>query len=356
MSAALAAVRQWFEPAYMQAILSVVGAVLGALLLDVLVRKVLLRLVRSSRTDLDDHLLEIGRRPAFYSVLLLGVDGAARLLGLHATALFVVRAGAQTAALVLWAIALGRASSLLLRRLELSHRVTLIQPRTRPIFDVSLKVLVGVAAMYMALLSWHIDVTGWLASAGVLGIVLGLAAKDTLANLFSGLFILADAPYRIGDTIDLGDHHGRGQVTHIGVRSTRLLTFDDVEVVVPNALIGNSRIVNEPGGPHPKERVRAVTSVAYGADIDAVRAVLLAAAKSVELVAGEPCPLVRFVEMADSGLVFHVLGWVEEPSRRDEAIDALNTAIYKGLGAAGISIPFPQQDVYIKEFPGSARP
>jgi len=346
------ALKSWFEPAYMQAILSVVGAVLGALVVDVLIRKVLLRLVRSSHTDLDDHLLEIGRRPFFYSVLLLGVDGAARLLGLHETALFAVRAGAQTVAIILWAIAAGRASSLLLKWLEGKERFTLVQPRTRPIFDVSLKVLVAVAAIYLGLLSWRINVTGWLASAGVLGIVLGLAAKDTLANLFSGLFILADAPYRIGDVIDLGDHHGRGRVTHIGVRSTRLLTLDDVEVVVPNALIGNSRIVNESGGPHPKERIRAVTSVAYGSDIDRVRELLHTAARSVELISGEPEPQVRFTEMADSGLVFHVLGWVEQPSQRDDAIDALNTAIYKTLVAADVEIPFPQQDIYIKEMPG----
>ena len=93
--------------------------------------------------------------------------------------------------------------------------------------------------------------TAWLASAGVVGIAVGFAAKDTLANLFSGVFILADAPYKIGDYIVLDATGMRGKVTQIGLRSTRLITRDDVEVTIPNSIMGNSQVINQSGGSTP---------------------------------------------------------------------------------------------------------
>jgi small-conductance mechanosensitive channel len=220
------------------------------------------------------------------------------------------------------------------------------QPRTLPLFVMILKIIVVAGAAYGILLAFEVDVTAWLASAGIMGIAVGFAAKDTLANLFSGIFIVADTPYKLGDFIILSSGE-RGMVTDIGIRSTRLLTRDDIEITVPNAAIGNAKIVNETGGPHEKERVRIAVGVAYGTDIDRLREVLLEeAAKSVNL-SHDPEPKVRFVAFGDSALEFQVRGWVEEPVLRGRAIDELNTAIYKRLAAEEIEIPFPQRVVHL---------
>ena len=112
-----------------------------------------------------------------------------------------------------------------------------------------------------------------------------------MANLFSGVFILADAPYKIGDFVVL-DSGERGEVTHIGIRSTRLLTRDDVEVTIPNAVMGNTKIINESGGPH-EIQVRVQVGVAYGGDIDLVREVLMNIAEMAESVCDDPEPRVR---------------------------------------------------------------
>jgi MscS family membrane protein len=145
----------------------------------------------------------------------------------------------------------------------------LVQQRTLPLFEITVKTVIVGGAAYGVLITWHVDVTAWLASAGILGIAIGFASKDTLANLFSGIFILADAPYKIGDFIVL-DTGERGQVTDIGIRSTRILTRDDIQIIIPNAAIGSAKIVNESGGPHPKRRVRVSVGVAYGSDIEKV--------------------------------------------------------------------------------------
>jgi small-conductance mechanosensitive channel len=162
------------------------------------------------------------------------------------------------------------------------------------------------------------------------------------------LFVIMDAPYKIGDFIHL-DTGERGRVIKIGLRSTRLLTRDDVEITLPNAHIANAKVVNESGGPHEKTRVSVNVGVAYGSDIDQVHEVLLRAAQSVDYVVADPKPYVRFMEMGDSALLFRVQGWVDEPALRGRCIDGLNSAIYKALGASGIEIPFPQRVVHLPQ-------
>lgn len=229
-------------------------------------------------------------------------------------------------------------------------RFELIQPRTMPAFDMVLKILVIGAAAYIFMLIWSINPTAWLASAGVLGIAIGFAAKDTLANFFSGIFIIADAPYKIGDYIVL-DTGERGIVKSLGMRSTRLLTRDDIEITIPNAVIGNAKIINESGGPSEKERVRVPVSVAYGSDADEVCILLVQLALDHPEVVRDPEPRVRLRNLGASGLEFELLCWIDHPELRGKIVHDLNMNIYKGLRAGGIEIPFPQMDLHVRDMP-----
>jgi small-conductance mechanosensitive channel len=159
----------------------------------------------------------------------------------------------------------------------------------------------------------------------------------------------------VGDFIVL-DTGERGRVTQVGIRSTRLLTRDDIEITIPNNVIANTKIVNESGGPWERERLRIKLGVAYGSDVDRVRAVLLEVAGGVEHVAAEPEPRVRFRSFGESGLDFELLVWIDEPVLRGRTQDALNTAIYKRFQAERIEIPYPKRDVYVRELPAAARP
>jgi small-conductance mechanosensitive channel len=168
--------------------------------------------------------------------------------------------------------------------------------------------------------------------------------------LFAGIFIIADAPYKVGDFIVLeGDL--RGRVTSIGIRSTRILTLDDVEITVPNAIIGNSMLINEVGGPAPKQRLKISVQAAYGSDVDEVEKALLSAADNEPLVCESPKPTVRFRSFGDSGLDFWLLVWVDDAARREELAHILNKKVYRAFAEHGIQIPFPQRDVHIKEAP-----
>lgn len=172
----------------------------------------------------------------------------------------------------------------------------------------------------------------------------------SLANLFSGVFILADTPYKIDDYVAL-DGNQLGKVTHIGLQSTRLLTRDDVEVTVPNSIMGNSQVTNQSGGPHPKFRICVKIGVAYGTDIDQVEEILMGIAANESLIVKYPELRVRFREFGASSLNFELLGWIESSELRGRAIHNLNSSVYKAFNAANIEIPFAKQDLYIKELP-----
>ncbi|MBT8099281.1 MAG: mechanosensitive ion channel family protein, partial [Gammaproteobacteria bacterium] len=208
-------------------------------------------------------------------------------------------------------------------------------------------------AIYFAFLAWDIELTAWLASAGIVGLALGLAARDTLSNVFAGVSIVADAPYKTGDFIIL-DTGERGVVTQIGLRSTRLLTRDDVEITIPNGILGNSKIINEAGGPSEKHRIRIAVGVAYGSDIDHVIATLEKVAADHDEICTDPAPRVRFRRFGDSSLDFELLCWIDRPVNRGRLHHELNCAVYKAFIAGNIEIPFPQRDLHVRTMPPGA--
>lgn len=341
-----------------RAVMIVLGSVVAAFVVETFVQRTLVALTKKTETDLDDKLVAILRRPIFLTAIFAGLYWATAELHVQLgdSARHVTRSAIMTLAILLWSGAIMRTGTLVLTTMSLrAGEGSLVQPSSRPLFDILFKISVAGASVYLVFIAWHLDLTGWLASAGILGVAVGFGAKDTLANLFAGIFILADAPYKVGDFVVLDDGL-RGRVTTIGIRSTRILTQDDIEITVPNGVIGNSRIINEAGGPHIKHRLSAQVSVAYGSDIDKVRAVLLESAHGVKNVAEKPAPQVRFTAFGQSGVSFLLQVWVNEPSQKDTVLDALNTRIYKALFAAGIEIPYSKHDVYIKEAPRAADP
>ncbi|MBZ5714023.1 mechanosensitive ion channel family protein [Nannocystis pusilla] len=327
------------------------GAFLGAFLVELFFRGVVQILVRKTKTDLDDQIVAILRRPVFITVLLVGFHWSAGILDGEGRFGHIGDAALETIAVIVWTRAAFRIATLLLH--HFSRRAgdgAFLQPRTLPLFDMFAKLLLVGGATYFALLAWKVDVTGWLASAGIVGIAVGFAAKDSLANLFAGIFILADAPYKIGDMIKFDDGL-RGRVTDIGLRSTRILTRDNIEINVPNSIIGNSKVVNESAGPTEKERVSVKVSVAIGSDIDLVRAVLLECPKGQPHICDEPAPTVVFTSFGRSGLELSLLVWIHQPGLLEEVLDNLNCRVYKALTAANIEIPYSKHDVYIKGLP-----
>jgi len=324
-------------------------------LLKAVITRTIMRLVAKTSSDADDRLVEYLTKPLVLTVIVIALLMSVSLYHLPPGLRNATIAILGTIVLFSWLRASLRAARVLLQLLASnSHRFELIQDRTIPIFDMTIKVLLVGLAAYFILLIWGINPTAWLASAGVIGIAVGFAAKDSLANLFSGIFIVADAPYKVGDYIVL-DSGERGQVTNLGMRSTRLLTRDDIEVTVPNAVIANAKIINESGGPWVKHRIRVAVGVAYGSDVDQVCEVLEGIAKEHPEIAKEPAARVRMRGFGDSSLDFELMGWIDHPQLRGRVRHELMKSIYKTFNREGIEIPFPQTDIYVRSLPERPR-
>ncbi|MCP3876430.1 MAG: mechanosensitive ion channel family protein [Desulfobacteraceae bacterium] len=337
---------------YLQALLIVFLFFGLAKILDVIITRVIKGWIEKTTFKLDDQVLDIFHKPVFLSIILFGLALATERLEFKEIVTFITLGSLKTIAIFFWAIAATKFLRLLLNLLSHDEsRFKLVQDRTLPLFNNLLIILVTGLSIYIVFLVWNIDLTAWVASAGIIGLAISFAAKDTLANLFSGVFIMADAPYKLGDFIVL-DSGERGHVTSIGIRSTRILTRDDVEITVPNSIMGNTKIINEAGGRHEKFRIRVKVGVAYGSDIDAVENILLDVASKDPDVCKIPEPRVRFRVFGDSSLDHELLCWVKKPVLRGKVLHTLNAAVYKRFIKEGIEIPFPQRDVNVRSASG----
>ncbi|WP_424013534.1 mechanosensitive ion channel family protein [Halorubrum xinjiangense] len=215
----------------------------------------------------------------------------------------------------------------------------------------TLAVLVGSVGTLLWL--WGIEITPLLGAAGVAGIAVGFAAKDTVANFFGGIALYFDDTYKIGDYIVLDDGTA-GTVIKVGVRSTTLLTRDEVLVTVPNAALNAAKVTNE-SAPQRRRRIRVPIGVAYGTDVDAFEALAMEVLAAEPLVLDSPKPRARFRSFGDSALQYELLCWVNGPTRRRRAQHELNRALYVALGDADIEIPYPKRDVMVTEAAASSR-
>ena len=310
------------------------------------------RFAKRTKTDLDDRLIELLHKPIFVTFVLVGLGMSTRHLQLPASPEYLTLGLLRTIAVVIWYSMLHQLTTIIVQIARRKRDSKLVQSGMLALLQNVVKVVLFALAVYFIFLAWDINVTAWVASAGIVGLALSFAARDTLSNLFAGVSIVMDAPYKTGDFIIL-DSGERGVVTMIGLRSTRLLTRDDIEITVPNGLIGNSKITNEAGGPSQKHRIRIAIGVAYGSDIDLVVATLEKVAADEDEVSKVPAARVRFREFGDHKLDFELLCWIDRPIDRGRVKHQLNCAVYKAFAENNIVIPFPIRDLRVTSVPGS---
>ena len=335
---------------YLQAaIIAVIFIVVGKIA-DWVISGIIGRFARQSSNEFDNQIVDLVHRPVFMSFVLLGLSLGTRRIGLPDATTFITIGILKTIAIFVWYNTIMLLMTLIVRAFSKTRDRKIVQTGMLSLLHNVMKVVIVALTVYFLFLAWNIDVTAWLASAGIVGLALSFAAKDTLSNLFAGVSIIMDAPYKAGDFIIL-DSGERGVVTDIGLRSTRILTRDDVEITVPNGIIGNGKIINEAGGPPAQHRIRVAVGVAYGSDIDKVIEVLANVAADHAEVLSNPEPRVRFRQFGESSLDFELLSWIAKPVDRGRVSHELNCAVYKALNKHDIQIPFPQRDLHVVSMP-----
>ncbi len=333
---------------WLRALIIISIALFAGKIVDWMVTGILSRLVAKTKSDFDDKFLALLHRPVFFSVLLLGLAIATYELGLPENVTRITVECLKTIAVIVWFRFGLQLTNISVDQLDNDERFGFITATTNPLIKNVIFIVLVAFSVYVVFLIWNINITAWIASAGIIGLAVSFAAKDTLSNIFGGVTIFADKPFVVGDFINL-ESGERGMISHIGIRSTRILTRDDVEITVPNAILSTTIVVNESGGPSEKFRIRIKVGVAYGSDIDQVEEILSEIAKSHEEVCEVPEPRVRFRSFGDSSLDYELLAWVEKPVFRGKVSHELNRAVYQAFALENIEIPFPQQDIRIKQ-------
>jgi small-conductance mechanosensitive channel len=331
---------------FVNALISILVFVVIAKVADVFISKGLRQVTSRTRGELDDRILDAVHRPVYYTIMLVGVLLAIEYLGSTEDAGFYARGALYTLITLIWTFTVIRVNSAIVQdAFGRGADVTGLSKDLQPLIANSLKIFVFVASVAVILSAWKINITPLLASAGIVGAGIAIAAKDTIANLFGGISVFLDRPFKVGDYIVL-DHKERGEVVSIGLRSTRIRTRDNIQIVIPNSIIANSKIVNE-SAPEPNFRVKIPVGVAYGSNIELVQQILVKIALANDNVLTEPKPSVRFRQFGDSALLFELLCWATEPAVRGLTIHEINCEIYREFEEHGVTIPFPQRDVHI---------
>jgi MscS family membrane protein len=215
------------------------------------------------------------------------------------------------------------------------------------LFQGFFKLAILLLAFALILSNWGIHITALIAGLGIAGLAVGLALQGTMANILGGLALILDDTFNVGDTIHL-DTGETGEIIHVGLRSTKILTDDAQLIIMPNSALANAKITNF-SLPNPHLRIVIDVNVAYGSDANKVRKILLGSLKGVHGVMSEPAPLVHFKELGESSINFQLKFFIEDYRNRGDLRSEVLQRVYENLQLAGIDIPFPTRTLYMKK-------
>lgn len=222
-----------------------------------------------------------------------------------------------------------------------------------PLFGMAGTIFIAVVAVITVLQRFGVNVASLVVSLGVGSLAIGLAAQDTLANMFAGFTLMLDRPFRAGDRIQLASGEV-GDVEAIGMRATLINTLDDTVLVVPNSLLVKERLVNV-SRPTRSVTTRLEVGVAYGSDLEKVKHVLADAARSCALVDPARGPVVIINRFGDFAVNAQLIFWVSDYTQQGMALGAVHLEAYRRLTEAGIEIPFPVSRVIHEGAPSPPR-
>jgi len=336
--------------------ISLVIVLFGYLLGTWLIRRVLPRVVKRTPSTFDDQLLDrVGPELRWIVVLVVLNYSTTRLVFLAAPVKTVLSD-------IYFVIGLAISVRIVFRLIDLADAWYRDHPAREgrldgldPLLTLMVRlgrVLVGVVGLIILLSHFGINVSAFAAALGLGGLAFSLAARDTIADAIAGFIILVDQPFRIGDRIEIQEVDTWGDVTDIGLRTTRIRTRDNRMVIVPNSIIGSNQVINY-SYPDPQYRIETHVSLGYGTDIEHAREVLIDTVRRVQGVLADKPVDALYIEMGPSAMIFRVRWWIESYVDTRRMFDRVHTALQVALDEAGIESPFPTQTLNVHLEPGS---
>ncbi len=307
--------------------------------------------VRKTKSRLDDELVDKAEEPLVILVFIAGLYWGLLRLSLDGWAL-AVGDGAYiaTAAVLTW-LAMRLADIFVKYWLAPTAKKTKsqIDDQLVPIAGKLLKLLIAAFALYVVLLHFHYDLTALIAGLGVGGLAVALATKDYLENIVGGMTIFTDKPFKIGDLVEVNGT--TGFIEEVGIRTTRLLTFDNTLVIIPNSQMVSSKLINvsEPNSTIAITMTLGLTYDTSIAKIKKAKGIIKKAITSTKGIDKSYTPLIYFTEFGDSALKLWVKYRVASYDSQLSITDEINSKIKEGFEKAKIDMAYPTQTVYLKK-------
>ena len=213
-------------------------------------------------------------------------------------------------------------------------------------------VIIFVTAGILALDVLGLNIMPFIAGAGVAGIAIGFAAKDTLSNVIAGILLIIDRPFEVGDRIEVWSAPANsatwGDVVDIGLRATKIRTTDNIVIVIPNNEIMMRDIINYTTITD-EIRVRIPIGIAYDADVKKAKEIIGKISLELDWVMQKPPPKVVVKSFGDSAVNLEARVWIRDPRRRIDTVSHITDRVKEVFQQEGIEIPFPKRDIYIKK-------
>ncbi|MFH1895274.1 MAG: mechanosensitive ion channel domain-containing protein [archaeon] len=334
-------------------ILIALGIIIGAFFIGKIVyylfKTVGRKITAKTKTDLDDVFIDIIEEPVVAIIILVGVFIAFQFLKIGDG---IINALLKVAVIVVLAWTALRFVNAVRDKLlvPLAQKTkSSFDDQMIPLISKASKAIIAIIATIMVLDSVGFDVTALLAGLGIGGLALAFAAQETVSNVFGGISLILDKSIKIGDKIKL-ESGEVGIVNEIDIRSTRIRTYSNEIIIIPNSKMANSKIINY-AQPNSFGRGEIKFSVVYGSDIDKVQKVVLDAMKKNEKVSKHKDrePAVDFLLMADFSLNFSAKFWCDDYTEVWPTERQLTKEIYNALNKNKIGIPFPTHTVYLQK-------
>ena len=330
--------------------LDIVGFLLAWLILRQVLKFIEKRMKKINLIEIQEQLFKIFRKALFYALVLVAGSYIIGLLNIALLekifhALFVILfAGPSKNFLIV---------TIRYLQSRVAHKTD--SKIDDIVFDLLIRFadfIIYAVAIIIALDILGINVMPFIAGAGIAGLAIGFAAKDTLSNLISGILLIIDRPFEVNDRIEVWSAPAGsatwGDVIDIGLRATKIKTTDNIVIIIPNNEIMRRDIINYTIISE-KIRVRINIGIAYDADLQKTKNVILQVAQTTEGVADDPPPKVVVRNFGESSVDLQLRVWIHDARKRMDTISYITDKVKEAFDREGIEIPYPKRDIFITQ-------
>ncbi len=333
---------------YFRSLAVIIVAFAFAKIFHPLLTKYLKKLSAGTKTDLDDKMIQVLTRPVYNLILLFGLFIASKNLTLLENhTLFIDRTFFALTVLLVSFVLSKIISVLIARWLQVQKKYQ----KTPQLITKVVTVVIYIIASLMILNHFSIEISPLIATLGIGGLAAGLALQSTLANFFSGLYIISDRPVNVGDFIEI-DAALSGFVEDIGWRSTKIRTWHDTTVIIPNSKLAESTIINNSLSDR-STNTRLVCGVDYHSDLEKVEKITLDVARNVqntlEYGVKDWEPVMRFNKFAESNIEFFIFLKAKDILHKSMLKHEFIKALKKRYAKEKIEISWPIRKIYNKK-------